>query len=81
MCDAAGIFRRKDAQELLRKGLKRGAVSEKFVDGWPKNIWAITDDGAVLEAQRDAVGSYHGYPLPPGDLFHDAVFKFWNLEQ
>ena len=80
MCEAAGIFRRKDAQKLLRMGSKRGAVSERFVGGWPIKIWAITDDGAVPEARRDAVGSYHGYSLPPGDPYHDAVFKFWNLE-
>ena len=81
MCDDTGIFRRKDAQKLLRDGLKRGAISETLEDGWPKQIWAINDDGTVLEAQRDAAGSYHGYPLSPGDPFHDVVRKFRELKR
>ena len=81
LCADAGIFLRKDARKLLREGLKRGSVSETFVDGWPKRIWAIADGGAVLEAQRDGSCSHHGYPLSPGDPFHDVVIKFWKSER
>ena len=64
--------------ELLREGLRRGAVSEKFVGKWPKQVWAISDSGDVLEAQRDEDGSYHGYPLAFGDAFRDDVIDFWR---
>ena len=77
LCDAAGILTRTDAHKYLRLGLKRGAVSEQFVDGWPKIVWAVTEDGIPLEAQRDGTGSYHGYPMPPEDPMVAEIKKFW----
>lgn len=78
MCDGASIFKRSDALRYLRDGLKRGAISEQSIGGWPTIVWAITDDGIPLEAQRDGEGSYHGYPIPPEDPMAAAVKKFWN---
>jgi hypothetical protein len=80
LCDSALIFKRSDALRYLRSGLERGTVSEQFVDGWPKNVWAVTDDGIPLEAQRDGNGSYHGYPLPPEDPMAAEVKRFWKAE-
>ena len=77
LCDAAGILTRTDALKYLRLGLKRGAVSEQFVDGWPKIVWAVTEDGIPLEAQRDGTGNYHGYPMPPEDPMVAEIKKFW----
>ncbi len=64
--------------ELLRKGLERGAVSEKFAGKWSKQVCAISDNGEVLEARLDRESSYHGYPLAIGDAFGDDVIKFWE---
>ena len=78
LCDTVGIFTRANALRYLRLGLKRGAVSEQFVDGWPKIIWAVTKDGMPLEAQRDGTGSYHGYPMPPEDPMAAEIKRFWT---
>lgn len=78
LCDSTGIFRKDDALDLLREGLRRGAVSEKLVGKWPKQVWAISDNGDVLEARRDGDGSCHGYPLAFGDAFRDDVIDFWH---
>ena len=80
LCDGASIFKRNDALRYLRDGLKRGAVSEQSIAGWPSIIWAVTDDGIPLEAQRDGEGSYHGYPMPPEDPMAAEVKKFWNAQ-
>lgn len=80
LCDSAGIFKRRDALRYLREGFKRGAVSEQFVGAWPKIVWAMTEEGIPLEAQRDGEGSYHGYPLLPEDPMAAEVKKFWNAE-
>ncbi|WP_306004981.1 hypothetical protein [Aquicoccus porphyridii] len=80
LCDGASIFKRSDALRWLRDGLERGAVSERFIDGWPKNVWAVTEDGTPLEAQRDGEGSYHGYPMPPEDPMAAEIKRFWEAE-
>ena len=78
LCDIAGITRRNEAVDYLRQGLRRGMVSERQVDGWPQNVWAVTGEGVVLEAQRDGAGSYHGYPMPSSDPMWREVFKRWH---
>jgi len=78
LCDTAGIFRRTEALKWLREGLMRGIVSASFEGEWPKQVWAVTEGGVVLEAQRDRAGSYHGYPIPPGDAFQEKVIEVWN---
>lgn len=81
LCDICAVFRKDEALGLLREGLRRGSVSEVFIDGWPKQIWAITKSGIVLEAQRDGVRCYHGYPLAPGDAFSESVVRVWKKGQ
>jgi len=78
LCDEAGILNRTKALEYLRQGLERGAVSEQSVDGWPKIVWSVTEDGTALEAQRDGTGSYHGYPMPEEDPMVSEIKRFWN---
>lgn len=80
LCDVVSIFNRSDALRYLREGLRRGAVSEQLVDGWPKTVWAVADDGNPLEAQRDGEGSYHGYPMPPEDPMAAEIKKFWKAK-
>jgi hypothetical protein len=45
LCDDAGISRRQLAEDLLREGVRRGLISVVRVNGWPKNVWAVTEDG------------------------------------
>ncbi len=78
LCDGASIFKRSDALRYVREGFERGAVSEQSIDGWPKIVWAVTEDGTPLEAQRDGNGSYHGYPMPLEDPMAAEVKRFWN---
>lgn len=82
LCDDAGIFRRADALRLLKEGLSRGLVSLQTDNGWPQNVWALTDDGQPLEAQLEnkAMGSYHGYPMPQNDPFRDEVIRRWRMQ-
>lgn len=80
LCDAAGIFTRKEALELLREGLRRGLASDRQEQGWPRNIWAQTDAGVALEAQLEnpQAGTYHGYPMPESDPFAGLVKERWE---
>lgn len=80
LCDVARIFRRDEAHALLREGIRRGIVSETIIDGWPKQVWSVSQGDIVLEAQQDRPGSYHGYPLAPGDAFRELVLRAWNAK-
>jgi hypothetical protein len=76
LCDEVGIFHRQEALELLRSGVAAGLISERCVNGWPRNIWALRK-GRVLEAQleQSETGIYHGYPLQPEDPFAELVLQ------
>lgn len=81
LCDVAKIFKRCEAEQLLRAGLSRGLVSDRMDGDWPKNVWSVTDDGFAMEAQlenRD-LGIYHGYPMPETDPLSSEVIRRWGL--
>jgi len=78
LCDNASVFSRCDALKYLQEGIRKGLVSEQFIGDWPKVIWAVTEDGVPLEAQRDGEGSYHGYPMPQEDPMAAAVKRRWG---
>lgn len=81
LCDTVKIFKRAAALALLKKGLLRGMISEwDGVNGFPKNIWSMTEDGVPMEAQLEnpGNGTYHGYPLEVNDPFRDSVIEKWN---
>ncbi len=80
LCDVAKIFKRNEAQELLREGLRKGLVSDRMVGDWPKNVWAVTDDGFAMEAQLEnpELGTYHGYPMPETDPLSLEVIRRWR---
>ncbi|MDY0962950.1 hypothetical protein [Massilia sp. CFBP9026] len=83
LCDGVAVFTRAEAVRYLRAGLKRGLISDRFISGWPKNIWSVTESGVALEAQIENVllGVYHGYPMPDSDPFVEDVLKRWNSKQ
>src|SRR5690606_31338234 len=80
LCDVAEIFERNVALQLIQEGLRRGVVSDRFLGGWPKNIWAVTSSGIPLEAQLESaeIGSYHGYPMPDSDPLAGEVIRRWG---
>jgi len=80
LCDVAKIFRREEAEKLLRAGLREGLVSDRMVGEWPKNVWSVTDDGYAMEAQLENadLGTYHGYPMPETDPLSLEVIRRWE---
>lgn len=82
LCDVAKIFSRREALNLLREGIRRGLVSDREVQGWPKNVWAVIerDRPIPLEAQLEnsGTGCYHGYPMPGSDPLAVEVIMRWR---
>ncbi len=79
LCDEARIFKVAEAQRWLEEGVRRGVISPTMQDGFPKHIWAVTDEGVVLEAKynNEGPGNYHGYPLFEPDPFRQVVLNRW----
>lgn len=79
LCDGIGVFTRLEALALLKAGLIKGMISDRFVGDWPKNIWSMTAGGRALEAQLENPdqGIYHGYPMPDSDPFASVVAQRW----
>jgi hypothetical protein len=80
LCDSVGIFSRVEATRLLKEGARKGLISERDENGYPQNIWVVTEDGQPLEAQLEnpGRGTYHGYPLPEADPFREEVLARWK---
>ncbi len=80
LCDGVSIHTRSDAGDLLRKGVRRGLISEQVRGEYPQNIWSVSDDDQPLEAQLENAdqGVYHGYPMPTTDPMRDEVLARWN---
>ncbi len=81
LCDSVKVFTRKEALDLLRKGIKMGLISDRTEGCWPKNVWSVMDNGTPLEAQLESreQGSYHGYPIPKTDPFYEEVIQQWRI--
>ncbi|WAC72674.1 hypothetical protein OU995_24590 [Roseateles sp. SL47] len=79
LCDVAKVFKRAEAEALLRNGLRRGLVSDRMDGEWPKNVWSVTSDGIPMEAQIEnpVLGIYHGYPMPETDPLTQEVLDRW----
>ncbi len=82
LCDIVQIMKKSESLELLRNGIRKGLLSERFCNGFPQNIWAVTNEGYPLEAQleNEFTGAYHGYPMPDNDPFREKVIARWNRE-
>ncbi len=79
-CDIAGDFSLKEATRLLKEGVSKGMISKQVRNGYPQNIWAVTEDGWPMEAQLENPqrGIYHGYPMTEADPFHEEVLAKWK---
>jgi hypothetical protein len=79
LCDEARILKRSIALALLKAGFNKGLVDQRWQgDGWPQLVWAVSDDGIALEAQREGDGVYHGYPMQDIDPLRDVVLSAWQ---
>ncbi len=80
LCDIVEIFSHESAIAYLKKGIEAGMISERTNNGWPQNIWAVTDKREPLEAQLENshTGVYHGYPMPPSDPLSALIIKEWE---
>ena len=80
LCDALRRIRKNEAQELLKDGLRKGMVSIKKSGQWPQNVWSVSQENEVFEAQLDNrdQGTYHGYPLLHSDSFRDEILEEWG---
>jgi hypothetical protein len=81
LCDNVNIFRRNQANRLLKEAFKRGLVSRAKAqnsDAWPKYVWAVTKEGHPVEGVYDGQG-YHGYPLPDARTpLYEEIIKRWS---
>jgi hypothetical protein len=78
LCDQVEIYSRAEALALLKAGVQRGTFSAQERDGWPQNVWAVTEKGEPLEAQLEGQGTYDGYPMPEADPFREKVLERWD---
>lgn len=80
LCDMAGIQSRVDALSALRRGVLKGLISIQRRGVFPQNIWAVTSDRTVFEAQLDnqEIGTYHGYPMPEADPLREVILQAWE---
>lgn len=80
LCDVSQIFEVRRALALLREGVKQGLVSVQTRNGFPQNIWAVSQNGYALEAQLEnwEIGAYHGYPMETEDPLALEVKKRWK---
>lgn len=80
LCDDVNISSRSEAEKLLKAGVKNKLISAQERNGFPQNIWAVTDGGRPLEAQLENQnnGTYHGYPMTESDPLRDEVLARWK---
>jgi len=80
LCDGNRPIAKAEATELLRKGLDKGMCSHCSSQEWPQNVWAVSLDGEIFEAQLEnrEQGAYHGYPVPVDDDFRRVIQREWE---
>ena len=80
LCDGKRIVTLGEAEVLFRNGMKYGMVSRHEVNGFPKYVWTVDENGDVYEAKLGHDGrSYHGYRLGADDrAMRRQVIKEWK---
>lgn len=80
LCDAVSVVPLANAQHWLRRGVLCGMISALGLDGLPKYIWSVAEDGRVFEAKThpNTPGQYHGYPLEHEDDMRSYVLALWE---
>lgn len=83
LCDEANVTQRSMAIALLARAIDGGLVSESEGEqGFPKQLWAVDEQGQVFEAMYGGSrpGSYHGYPIRRNDPWFDEVIQAWRKQ-
>lgn len=80
LCDLVRPIRKAEALALLQAGVCKGMVSWPFVDGFPKYVWSVSEQGEAFEAKThpNTPGQYHGYPLGDDDDMQATVLQTWK---
>ncbi|UEM04530.1 hypothetical protein JL101_003545 [Skermanella rosea] len=80
LCDRAKVFTRAEATRLLKQGAAYGLVSDAMKGDWPKNIWAVAQNGEPVEAilENETQGIYHGYSMGDNDPMAASVRQRWS---
>lgn len=82
LCDEAGIFNKRIAQDLLEQGFKRGFFSISQTNNWPRNVWALSEQNIPLEARLDREsGTYHGFPMSENDPLSAEILEKWGRQE
>lgn len=68
LCDERRRISKEEAERMLLTGIQKRLCSPSMLNGFPRRIWAVGEDGFVFEARLDDPerGTYHGYPLASG---------------
>lgn len=81
LCDEADVCEKAIALKLFQLAINRGLASETVASsGFPKQLWAVDENGQVFEAMYGGskVGAYHGYPIRRTDPLFDEVTVAWR---
>lgn len=79
LCDGTRNIPKEEATRLLVNGLIKGMFSPCNAEQWPQNIWSLSNNGEIFEAELENCirGVYHGYPMPKNDFFRSVVNTEW----
>ncbi len=79
LCDGSRAISKAEALALVKTGILKGMISVLDEDGWPQNIWCVSEAGELFEAQLEnrEKHSYHGYPMALDDPFRNKVNDEW----
>ena len=76
VCDGINL---REALDLFHNGISRGMVSKYLIDGLPKYVWAVGQDGEAYESKlSNGTAEYHGYRLEQDDSMRQFVIDEWN---
>ena len=79
-CDAVNIFQLKTAISLLHQAFEKGLVSlAEPGKEWPKRVWAMSENGDVLEGRHSINGQYHGFPVLDDSAIETIIRQRWNM--
>ena len=76
LCDLLRQINIEEAQALICQGVLKGMFSEYRINGQPKYIWAVDENGEAYEA-KVGTGGYHGYRLEKDDDMRRLVLAEW----
>jgi len=79
LCDDLRTIPAAEALRLFVAGVRKGMISTARVEGLPKYVWSVDDQGEAYEAKWGRDG-YHGYRLDKeGERYQrECVLRAWS---